>query len=122
MKTYYILPAFVLMFYSCTNKASECDFELKIKFKSNSIYHSSVEMRVSELPKPKMINLQPKASIDSTLCFKNVPLTDGNYIIKIKHNGLDTTLHWGYYTNGMPPDKRIYIEILDNDVKVKTID
>jgi hypothetical protein len=122
MKKCYALLAALLICYSCSNRESECGFEVKIKLNNISKNHSSLEIRVSELVKSNLIKLPPHTNIDSPLCFKNVPNQDGEYFIKVKHKNLDTTVHWGYYTNGIPADKRIYIEILDHDVKVKTID
>lgn len=122
MKICYALLATLLICYSCSKKESECDFEVKIKLNNTSNNHSFVEIRVSELVKSNMINLAPHTNIDSVLCFKNVPNQDGEYFIKVKHKDLDTAVHWGYYTNGIPSVRKFLIEITNKNVKVKTIE
>jgi hypothetical protein len=67
------------------------------------------------------INIDPKESVNYKLDLDGVPEVDGNYKLSYQINGKNMQEEFGYYSNGVPLDGTIRIEILPITVRITPV-
>jgi PBP1b-binding outer membrane lipoprotein LpoB len=121
MKKIFLLVSLALLLFGCNRDENHCDSS--VKFKVNNQASSVAMIEISPSPNVKLTipKIVSHSNIDTAVCFDNVPKQDGNYSIHVKHAGLDTTISYGYYSNGIPSPGYIQIIVLDHDVKFEEV-
>ncbi|WP_194851908.1 hypothetical protein [Nonlabens antarcticus] len=67
------------------------------------------------------VDIDPRESIKYEVNLADVPKTDGHYTLSYQKNGKNVQEKFGYYTNGLPLDGTVRIEILPLIVRITPV-
>jgi hypothetical protein len=113
----YIIILFSSITFSCTNKFGST-FEVENKTNSNidSLFISNGFNNV---------NLNKINKNEKVILFldfkKNNPKSDGNFLIKYKLNNKHRNKMFGYFSNGIPSNKNVKVQIYEDTIIINEI-
>jgi hypothetical protein len=118
MKKLFLL---LILFFSCCiyKQNKSCQNYVELIIENKDLYDSKV---IFSNGKDSIKIEQTKGTLKTQLfCFSESLKNDGNYKINLKNSIKDTTLFWGYYSNGIPSDNTIKILLTSDSINIKSI-
>jgi hypothetical protein len=112
--------ALVLILCCCNYKQNKsCQNYVELIIENKDLYDSKV---IFSNGKDSIKIEQTKGTLKTQLfCFSESLKNDGNYKINLKNSIRDTTLFWGYYSNGIPSENTIKILLTSDSINIKSI-
>jgi len=111
IKFYFLLSIFAI---SCNQYS--LDFEVYNHSKDDI---SDIIISASGSTKFETLDLNENQQLEFKLDMSDCPITDGNYKIEFKRNGIIHSESFGYYTNGSPVNDLYTITILNKGIEIK---
>ena len=110
-----ILMVLIITTYSCAHQPV---VEFVITNDSGQPVES-LNITAHQLQPPQSVDVPEAANLEYRLDMTNVPHVDGDYLLRFHRGGVPDSLRFGYYSNGMPLEERIFIDIQRDTVLVK---
>lgn len=106
----------VVLFTSCNYVFRTASVEI-----INKTNHKIDSLVITPNANHKKVFIEKGKSINYTLDLSSTPKQDGSYLLSYKLNNKLIEKRFGYYTSGMPIEKKIVISIEKDSIDFKSI-